>query len=106
MKFAIIRTGGKQYPVSEGQTITIEKIPGQEGGAIVFKDILLYADGHEVTVGRPTVSKVTVSGTIVAQQQAKKVRVVKYKNKTRYKRVRGHRQLQTKVKIDKVAHTK
>ncbi len=106
MKFAIIRTGGKQYPVSEGQTIVVEKLPGKEGAAISFTDVLLYADGKEVTVGRPTVSKATVSGKIVAQQRAKKVRVVKYKNKIRYKRTQGHRQQQTKVKIEKVAASK
>ncbi len=106
MKFAIIRTGGKQYPVSEGQTITVEKLPGKDGGSVTFKDVLLYADGKTVQIGTPKVSGVTVSGSIVSQQKSKKVRVVKYKNKIRYKRTHGHRQQQTKVKIEKVTAAK
>ncbi|MFZ6035779.1 MAG: 50S ribosomal protein L21 [Patescibacteria group bacterium] len=105
MKFAIIRTGGKQYPVHEGRQITIEKLPTAAGKSVTFSDVLLYADGKQTVLGTPKVAQASVTGTVVVQQRAPKVRVVKYKNKTRYRRVIGHRQYQTKVKIEKISHS-
>ena len=101
-KFAIIKTGGKQRRVSEGDTIFVEKIEGDDGKAIKF-DTLLVADenGKEVEIGTPLV-KSQVEGKIVEQTKDKKIEVIKFKAKSRYRRKHGHQQLQTKVEITKV----
>lgn len=103
--FAVIRTGGKQYRVSEHRKLRIEKLPeaARKNGKITFSDVLLTADGSgRVTVGKPLVSGARVEAGIVSDGRAAKVRVVKYKPKTRFKRVRGHRQPFTEVKIEKI----
>ena len=102
-KIAVIKTGGKQYKVKEGQTIKIEKIKEDEGKSVKF-DTLLIADteGKDVNMGKPSLGD-KVSGKVVEQAKDKKVTVVKYKNKTRYKRTLGHRQLFTKVEIAKIS---
>lgn len=99
--FAVIKTGGKQYKVKEGQILKIEKIAGKVGDKIGFDKVLLVADedGKEVKVGNPTVSGAKVAAEILEQGRAKKVMVIKYKPKTRYRRKVGHRQMYTKVKI-------
>ena len=99
--FAVIQTGGKQYLVKPGMVLTIEKLSGEAGGEIVFDKVLLLADeaGGEVKLGTPYLSGVSVVATIEAQGRSKKIRVVKYKRKVRYKRVHGHRQHVTKVKV-------
>lgn len=101
--FAIIKTGGKQYIVREGETITVEKLAAEPGGAIEF-EVLLRAeeDGSKVDVGTPTVAGAKVQGEIVEHGRAKKIEVVHYKPKVRYKKRVGHRQPFTKVKITKV----
>ena len=100
-KIAIIKTGGKQYKVKEGETIKIEKL-AEEAGAKVKFDTLLIAEGEELTLGEPSLGE-KVEGEVILTAQADKVTVVKYKNKTRYKRTLGHRQLFTAVKILKIA---
>lgn len=99
--FAVIKTGGKQYKVKEGQILKIEKIAGKVGDKIGFDKVLLVADegGKEVKVGNPTVSGAKVAAEILEQGRAKKVMVIKYKPKIRYRRKVGHRQMYTKVKI-------
>ena len=98
---AVIKTGGKQYKVSEKDKIKVEKVEGDEGKNIVFDQILMVADdkGKDVKVGAPIVSGAKVKAKVLRQARAKKVEVVKYKNKTRYKRKAGHRQLFTEVEI-------
>ncbi len=100
MKIAVIKTGGKQYLVTEGQTITIEKL-GSTEGAVSF-ETLLTDDGATTEVGTPLLSGVKVGGTVVSEGKAKKLTVVKYKAKSRYFKKRGHRQPFTKVKIEKI----
>lgn len=102
--FAIIKTGGKQYIVREGETITIEKLATEPGGTVEF-EVLLRAeeDGSKVDVGTPLVSGAKVQGQILEHGRAKKISVVHYKPKVRYKKRVGHRQPFTKVKITKVA---
>ena len=102
---AVVQTGGKQYTVQENDTIKVEKLAGEVGDTITFDEVLLTsdADGKKVAVGTPTVSGAKVTGKIVDQGRDKKVTVVKYKNKIRYKRTLGHRQHFTAVKIDKIA---
>ena len=103
MKIAIIKTGGKQYKVKEGQVVKIEKLE-LEGGASVNFDTLLVADGNgdTVEVGTPSLGE-RVTGEVIKTEKQDKVLVVKYKNKTRYKKTVGHRQQMTSVRIDKIA---
>lgn len=102
--FAIIKTGGKQYKVQEGQTVRIEKIPVKPG-EILNLDVLLSfdADAKAVTLGRPTVSGAQVSARVVEHGLGEKINVVKFKRKVRYARNVGHRQPFTAVKIEKIA---
>ncbi|MCK4744622.1 50S ribosomal protein L21 [Candidatus Parcubacteria bacterium] len=104
MNLAVIKTGGKQYIVKEGDNLKIEKIDKKIGGKINFEEILLVSDkeGKGIKIGNPFIDGVKVQGEIIEQGKNKKVVVVKYKSKTRYKRTLGHRQNYTKVKITKV----
>ncbi len=99
--YAVIRTGGKQYRVSPGQHLRIERLDGDAGDRISF-DVLFVSGNGVVTVGAPTVDAARVSGEIIEQGRGRKIRVFKYKNKTRYRRLRGHRQLHTAVRVDEV----
>lgn len=99
MKFAVIKTGGKQYRVAPGDTLTIEKLPEAVGGKVIFKEVLLTDDGEKTVLGTPTIPGVTVTGEVIATGKSRKVVVVKFKSKVRYRVKRGHRQLFTKVKI-------
>jgi len=103
MEFAIIETGGKQYTVSKGDTITIEKLSdtNKVGDKVVFEKVLLVDDGKDTTIGAPYIPKATVKATISEIGRAAKVLVVKYRQKNRsgWKR-NGHRQPFFKVKID------
>jgi large subunit ribosomal protein L21 len=103
-KIAVIKTGGKQYKVAEGDKIQVEKIEGKEGGKIDFKEVLLVADdkGSDVKIGDPLVKTAKVTGTIEKQYKDKKITVIKYKAKVRYRRKLGHRQHKSLVKIDKI----
>jgi len=103
MEFAVIQTGGKQYTVSKGDSISIEKILGdhKEGDKIVFDHVLLVDDGKNTTIGTPYIPNAAVKGTITEIGRGAKVLVVKYKQKSRSGWTRnGHRQPFFKVKID------
>ncbi|MFA5128718.1 MAG: 50S ribosomal protein L21 [Patescibacteria group bacterium] len=101
--FAVIKTGGKQYKVKEGDILKIEKIGGAAGDKIDFEVLLLAdEDGKDVKVGKPTVSGAKVSGEILEQGRAKKLNIIKYKPKVRYRRKNGHRQMFTKVKVTSI----
>lgn len=91
MKFAIVKTGGKQYKVSPGQKIKVEKLNGQEGEEVVFNDVLLMAD-KQAKIGQPLVAGAKVIGKLLKQERADKVVVFKYKSKKRYQVKRGHHQ--------------
>ena len=99
--YAIIATGGKQYKVSEGDIIRVEKL-GVEAGEKVTFDEVLAVNGKKLVVGTPTVSGAKVTGTVVDNGKAKKIIVYKFKAKIGYRRKQGHRQLYTAVKIDKI----
>ena len=99
--YAIIATGGKQYKVSEGDIITIEKL-GVEAGEKVTFDQVLVVGGDDLKVGEPTVVGATVEASVVKEGRAKKVIVYKYKRKTGYHKKNGHRQAFTQVKIEKI----
>ncbi len=99
--YAIIATGGKQYKVSEGDIIKVEKLGAAAGETVTFDQVLLVNNG-EVVVGDPTVANANVSATVVKEGRGKKVIVYKYKRKTGYHKKNGHRQAYTEVKIDKI----
>ena len=99
--YAIIATGGKQYKVSEGDVIFVEKLDSETGSKVTF-DQVLAVGGDKLVVGNPTVDSATVAGTVLDQARAKKVLVYKYKRKTGYHKKNGHRQAYTKVQIDKI----
>ena len=99
--YAIIATGGKQYKVSEGDIITIEKL-GIEAGEKVTFDQVLAVSGDDLKIGNPTVDGATVDATVVKEGRGKKVIVYKYKRKTGYHKKNGHRQSYTQVKIEKI----
>ena len=100
--YAVIVTGGKQYKVSEGDTLFVEKIEAEEGSAVTFDQVLMVGEGEDVKVGAPTVAGATVEASVVENGKAKKVIVYKYKRKTGYHKKNGHRQQFTKVKIEKI----
>ena len=98
MSYAVIRTGGKQYRVSEGETLRIEKLPGDIGSSITFGEVLLLG-GDSLKLGKPLVSGASVTGQIIAQDRAKKIIVFKMRRRKNYRRKNGHRQWYTEVKI-------
>ena|SRR3712207_5229398 len=99
--YAIIATGGKQYKVSEGDVITIEKLGAEAGEKVTFDQVLIVnKDG--LKVGNPTVAGASVEASVVRNGRARKVIVYKYKRKTGYHKKNGHRQSFTQVKIEKI----
>lgn len=107
MEFAVIQTGGKQYKVSEGEVLSIEKLKtkGTEyatGDKVVFDQVLLVANDKDTTVGTPYISEAKVNAEIVEIGRSRKVMVIKYKQKSRYLRRNGHRQPFFKVKITSI----
>ena len=99
--YAVIVSGGKQYKVSEGDVIRVEKLEVEEGAKISFDQVLLINDGS-LKIGTPTVQGAKVSGTVLQNGKAKKVIVYRYKRKSGYHKKNGHRLLFTEVKIDKI----
>ena len=99
MKYAVIKTGGKQYRVSEGQLVKIEKLGGEVGDKVTLGDVLFVGGNGEVKIGAPLVADAKVTGEIVSQGKAKKVLVFKKKRRKSYSRQRGHRQHQTTLRI-------
>ena len=98
--YAVVSTGGKQYKVQQGETLRIEKIPGEVGSKVTLDRVVMVADGENVRVGQPVLEKAAVQASIVEQDKAKKVLVFKYKRRKRYRRKQGHRQPFTAIRID------
>ena len=101
MEFAVIQTGGKQYKVSKGDTLSIEKMAGdhKKGDKVVFDKVLLVDDGKDTSIGTPYIEGAKVNAEILDIGRARKVRILKYKQKSRYLRRAGHRQPYFRVKI-------
>ena len=99
--YAVIATGGKQYKVSEGDIIKVEKLGVAEGETVTFDQVLAVNDGT-LKIGTPTVAGAAVTASVVREGKDRKVIVYKYKNKTGYHKKNGHRQLFTQVKIEKI----
>lgn len=103
MKYAVIATGGKQYKVSEGDVISVEKLAVEAGKDIVLDKVLFFADGGAFQLGMPYLAGATVTAQVVEQFQAPKIRVAKFKAKANYRKVYGHRQELTRLKIGTIA---
>lgn len=102
--FAIIRTGGKQYKVSKGDKIKIEKLEVKVGDIIIFDDVLLVKDKDKTKIGAPKVRNAKVEAKALEQGKGKKVIIFKYKAKKRYKKKQGHRQYYTEIEIIKIIY--
>lgn len=99
MKYAIIQLQGKQFQVSEGDQITVDRLDKNEGDKFAITDVLLLVDGDKRKIGQPIVKGVKVNCEVLSNDKGKKIRVAKYKAKSRYRKVKGHRQLQSVLKI-------
>jgi len=100
--YAIIRSGGKQYRVAEGEVVRLEKLEAESGVEVEFKDVLLVKTDDKTYIGRPIVDGATVKATVQSNGKGDKVLVFKYKKKKQYRRTRGHRQQYSAVHIDKI----
>lgn len=96
---AVIKTGGKQYNVSQGDVIEVEKLDVEEGEEIVFDEVLLYEDDEDLKIGEPTVEDATVKAEVLEQGRGEKKIIFKYKPKSRQKKKKGHRQPFTRIEI-------
>lgn len=102
MTYAIIKTGGKQYKVAEGDILNLGKLPGKVKEKITFKEVLLLVEAKKVHLGRPLVKNAFVSAEILEQKKDQKILVATYKAKSRHRKVKGHRQQITRIKIVKI----
>ncbi len=100
--YAVIRTGGKQYRVAPGDILEVEKLEGNVGDTITLDDVLLVADGEDVTIGQPTVEGAKVTAKITGQHRGEKILVFRYRPKKRIRVRRGHRQYLTRIQIESI----
>ena len=100
--YAVIKTGGKQYRVAEGQNLRVEKVAGEPGDKVTFDQVLMLG-GDEPKVGKPTVAGAKVEAKIVAQDRAKKIIVFKFRRRKNYRRKQGHRQPYTELQITNIS---
>ncbi len=103
MDYAVIRTGGKQYRVTPGGVIRVERLPGEVGGSVEFDEVLLTAEGGQVQIGQPLVAGLRVRGQIIGQGKRQKVLVFKKKRRKNYRRRQGHRQPVTTIRVTEIA---
>ena len=97
--YAVIKSGGKQYRVQEGQLLKLEKIESETGAELTFDDVLLVGNGDDVKIGEPIVKGAKVTAEVVAQGRHPKVRIIKFKRRKHHMKTMGHRQWFTQVKI-------
>ena len=97
--YAVIKTGGKQYRVTDGDVLRVEKLEADAGSSVKFDQVLLVADGDDVKVGAPMLKGGSVSGEVVSQGRDRKIEVIKFKRRKDYQRHYGHRQHYTEVRI-------
>ena len=98
--YAVIKTGGKQYRVTQGETLKIETVSGEVGSAIVLDKVLMVGNGDKLSVGKPLLSGATVNATIVANGRHDKVKIFKMRRRKHYQKHQGHRQNYTEIRID------
>ena len=99
MNYAVIKTGGKQYRVMQGDVLRVELLTAEEGATVSFDHVLLVGSGESVTVGAPIVEGATVSATVRKHGRADKIRIIKFRRRKHYKRQQGHRQHFTEIEI-------
>ena len=100
--YAVIQTGGKQYRVTPGDEVSIEKLDGEVGDEIRFDQVLLVRDDDGIQLGHPYVDGTAVTCTVVAQERARKILVFKFKRRKNYKRLNGHRQQLTRIRVNQI----
>ena len=100
--YAVIRTGGKQYKVHEEQILKVEKLEGTEGSQIEFDDVLMYSDGETITLGSPKIENASVKAHIIDQGRGKKQLIFKFRRRKGYRKLNGHRQHFTEIKIESI----
>lgn len=100
--YAVIQTGGKQYKVTEGEVLRVEKLAGQAGDKVTIDQVLMIKDDNGVRIGSPIVQDARVTAEVMEQGRGKKIVVYKYKRRKNYRRKQGHRQAFTKIKIEKI----
>jgi len=100
--YAVIQTGGKQYRVSQGDLITIEKLEGAAGDQVEIASVLMIAEGNQVTVGQPELEHARVLGTIVRQDRGPKILIYKHKRRKGYQKRQGHRHSQTLLRVSEI----
>ena len=100
--YAVVETGGKQYKVSAGEVLNVEKLPFEVGEKIELERVLLVANGEEVRVGQPTVEGAKVLATVTDHVKGPKIIIYKYNPRERYRRKKGHRQVYTRLTIDEI----
>jgi large subunit ribosomal protein L21 len=101
--YAVISSGGKQYRISKGDTIQIEKLDKNEGDTVLFDKILLISNNGKVSIGKPFLAKSTIEGVVKSQGRDKKVNIIKFHRRKHYKKQAGHRQSFTQVEITNIA---
>lgn len=101
--YAVFRTGGRQYRAEVGQVLDIDRLPYEVNHSFQINDILLIGDGDNTVIGQPNVEGAAVSVTVVEQLRAPKVMVFKYRQRTNFRRMRGHRQYYTRVRVDGIS---
>lgn len=101
-RWAIVKTGGKQYKVAEGDLISVEKLEALKE-SVVLSEVLLLGDSKGLVLGKPFIPNAKVNAKVVDNFRGKKIRVVKFKSKSRYTRTRGHRHIKTKILIEKIS---
>jgi large subunit ribosomal protein L21 len=100
--YAIIRAGGKQYRVEQGDTISVERLSAAVGDTVAFSEVLLVGGDGDVKVGSPLLASASVRGTVLEQGRDQKIRVFKYKKRKHYRRTKGHRQSYTTLRIEAI----
>ena len=106
MEYAVIKTGGKQYKVSKDSIIEVERLDVKPEENLTFEDVLLHVKDETSKIGKPKVAGVTVKATILEHLKGDKLRISKFKAKSKYRRVTGHRQYLTKIKINEIISKK
>ena len=106
MKYAVVRTGGKQYKVAEGESLRVEHINQEPNSEYIFPEVLMVNDEGKVNLGTPLVTDVLVKGILVSHVKGDKIRVAKFKSKVRYRKIIGHRQSLSEIKITAIGTAK
>jgi large subunit ribosomal protein L21 len=101
--YAVIKTGGKQYRVTEGETLKVEKLDAEEGASVEFDQVLMIADGDRIQVGTPYVEGARVTATVKSQGRGPKVVIVKFRRRKHYRKTQGHRQSYTELRVSDIS---